>query len=105
MGNIVCRVLDIEVLGPNLRRKEHSFMKQVAILVLFAIMLNGCGTTSNPVQTAAGGTWEAQMLGGEGSSSGFSFTTQFTVGGAGALSISYFQFINESACFPFNGER
>jgi hypothetical protein len=78
-------------------------MKQVAILVLVAIMLNGCGTTSTPVQTAAGGTWEAQMLGGEGSSSGFSFTTQFTVGGAGALSISYFQFINQSQCFPFNG--
>jgi len=87
-------------------------MKQVAILVLVAVMLNGCGSNSTKVQTAASGTWEAQMLGGEGSSSGFSFVAAFTVvGTGGSLNISNFQFINQltnqtlggAPCFPIFG--
>jgi len=81
-------------------------MKAVAILLVAAlIMLNGCGTSSNPTQTAVGGTWSATLLGGDGAASGFSFTTQFTVSGAGgALTISSFQFLTKGACFPVNGD-
>jgi hypothetical protein len=75
-------------------------MKEVAILLLFALLLNGCGTTTN-TQTAAGGTWQSVMSAGE--VTGLTFTTQFTVDSNGDLSISYFQFLNQGACFPING--
>src|SRR5260370_27521167 len=79
-------------------------MKEVAILLLAALLLNGCGSSSSSTttQTAAGNTWQAEMLGGEGTASGFSFITQFTLGGDGTLSISYFQFLNSHStqCFP-----
>src|ERR1700756_3904264 len=80
-------------------------MKQVAIMLLMVLMLNGCGSSTTSTQTAAGGTWQAQMLGGEGTASGFSFITQFTVGGNGTLSVSYFQFLNSNSaqCFPVAG--
>jgi hypothetical protein len=81
-------------------------MKQVAIFMLAALLLNGCGNNATPTQQAAGGIWGAQLLGGEGSASGYSFTTQFTLSGNN-LSISYFQFLNQSTanppCFPVNG--
>jgi len=61
-------------------------MKEVAVLLLAALILNGCSTSSTTsVQTAAGGTWQAEMLGGQGTASGFSFITQFTVGSNGTL--------------------
>jgi len=81
-------------------------MKQVAILLLAALALNGCGSSNTTAtQTAAGGTWEAQMLGGSGPDSGFSFITQFTIGGDGTLSVSSFQFLNQNSaqCFPVSG--
>jgi len=83
-------------------------MKEVAILLLTALLLSGCGGKSNSsttTQTTAGNTWQAEMLGGEGTASGFSFITQFTVGGDGTLSISYFQFLNSNStqCFPVAG--
>ncbi len=80
-------------------------MKEVAILFLVALLLNGCGTSSTATQTAAGGTWQAQMLGGEGPASGFSFITSFSVsGGGGGLTISTFQFLTQPTCFAVNGE-
>jgi hypothetical protein len=82
-------------------------MKEVAILLLVALMLTGCGNSDNPpdVQQASGGTWQSAMLGGEGTASGLSFITQFTVGSAGALSITNFQFLNQvdGGCFPVTG--
>ena len=81
-------------------------MKEVAILLLITLVLNGCGSSSKTtVQTAAGATWQAEMLGGQGTASGFSFITQFTVGSDGTLSISYFQFLNSNStqCFPVSG--
>jgi hypothetical protein len=87
-------------------------MKEVAILLVLVVLLNGCGTNAPTVQSTAGGTWQAQLLGGTGNSSGFSFISQFTVGGAGVLSISSFQFLtqvtngqvpNTPVCFPVNG--
>ena len=75
-------------------------MKEVAILLLVTLMINGCGTTTTATQTAASGLWYADMLGGVGPASGFSFNTQFTVsGGGGALSISSFQFLTRWSLF------
>jgi hypothetical protein len=80
-------------------------MKEVAILLVATLLLNSCGTGSTATQTAAGGTWSATMLGGEGAASGFSFITSFTVGGSGGgLSLSSFQFDTAGPCFPVNGD-
>lgn len=80
-------------------------MKEVAILLLAALMLNGCGSSTPTVQTSAGGQWQAQMSGGQGEASGFSFITQFTVNTDGSLSVSNFQFLthNSTSCFPDTG--
>jgi hypothetical protein len=81
-------------------------MKEVAILLLAALLLNGCSSSTTPTQTAAGGTWQAVMFGGQGADSGYSFITQFTLASSGTLSISYFQFLNSSSsaqCFPVSG--
>ena len=78
-------------------------MKEVAILLLLALLLNGCGTNQTNTQQAAGGVWESQMLGWDGSASGFSFSTQFVVEGNGALDFSSFQFLTSGGCFPVNG--
>ncbi|MFZ1006999.1 MAG: hypothetical protein WAN65_09190 [Candidatus Sulfotelmatobacter sp.] len=78
-------------------------MKEVAILLLVAIMLNGCGSSRPTAQSVTGGVWSASLSGGEGSASGFSFITQFTVDSSGTLSFSRFQFINQGNCFPLDG--
>ena len=78
-------------------------MKEVAVLILVALMLNGCGSSTTTAQTASGGVWQSQMIGGDGAASGFSFITQFSVGGNGALSISSFQFLTSGTCFPVTG--
>jgi hypothetical protein len=78
-------------------------MKEVAILLLVTLMLNGCSSTTTTTQTAAGGVWSADLPGGTGEASGFSFTTQFTVNGNGSLSITFFQFLTNGPCFPVNG--
>ena len=74
-------------------------MKEVAILLLLAVMVNGCGSSS-AVQTPSGSVWQSAMSGGVGTSSGFSFNTQFTVSSNGALSISTFELLNpKTTCF------
>ena len=80
-------------------------MKEVAILLLAALLLNGCSNSTPTVQSASGGTWQSVMVGGEGTASGFTFITQFTVANNGALSVSSFQFLNsippaDGGCFP-----
>jgi outer membrane biogenesis lipoprotein LolB len=75
-------------------------MKEVAILLLVALLLNGCGT-NQAVRQAPGAIWQAQLIGGVGPSSGFSFQTQFTVNSDGTLTIANFQFLNNGSCFPF----
>ncbi len=75
-------------------------MKEVAILLLVALLLNGCGT-NQAVRQAPGAIWQAQLSGGVSPSTGFSFQTQFTVGSDGSLTIANFQFLNNGACFPF----
>jgi hypothetical protein len=65
-------------------------------------MLNGCGSSTTAVQSAAGGIWSAELLGGEAGASGFSFITQFTLSGSN-ISITSFQFDNAGSCFPVSG--
>jgi hypothetical protein len=77
-------------------------MKQVAILLVATLMLSGC-TKQTTVQEAAGAIWQAQLIGGEGQASGFSFNTEFTFNGNGALSFINFEFLNNGACFPYTG--
>ncbi|MFZ0297021.1 MAG: hypothetical protein WAM13_01600 [Candidatus Sulfotelmatobacter sp.] len=71
-------------------------MKHVAILVLLmmTLMLGGCGSTPTSVQTGAGGIWLAELTGGTGEASGFSFITDFTLNGNSTLNITSFQFLN-----------
>lgn len=79
-------------------------MKEVAVLLLVALTLNGCGSSSSTTApTTVKGLWSADLPGGTGPASGFSFTTQFTVNGDGSLSITYFQFLNQGVCFPISG--
>jgi hypothetical protein len=74
-------------------------MKEVAILLLLVLMLNGCGSSANTVQAGAGGIWQAQLYGGSGQGSGFSFITQFTVNSDSSLNITSFQFLTQGTCF------
>jgi hypothetical protein len=82
-------------------------MKEVAVLLLVTFLLNGCGSSSNTTtpSTTPGVTWQAQVLGGSGPDSGYSFITQFTLNSGGTLNITYFQFLNTSSaqCFPVSG--
>jgi hypothetical protein len=80
-------------------------MKEVAVLLLVALMLNGCGSSTHTAQSASGGVWQAQLSGGDGTASGLSFVAQFTVGGNGALSFQNFQFLTQidGGCFPVTG--
>jgi hypothetical protein len=78
-------------------------MKEVAILLLLALLLNGCG--SNPtLQSTAGGIWEATLYGGISDGSGLSFITEFSVNSDGSLTVTSFQFLNlnqsQGSCFP-----
>jgi len=82
-------------------KPEGKFMKAVAILMAAALLLNGC-SNSTTVQEAPGAIWQAQLLGGKGQASGFSFVTQFSFNGNGSLTPGPFQFLtNDSgSCFP-----
>jgi hypothetical protein len=73
-------------------------MKEVAILLLLALMLNGCSGKSSPVEVSSGSVWGTEMVGGIGTSSGFSFVVQFTLSGTN-MSINNFQLDNSDTCF------
>src|ERR1700678_297023 len=77
-------------------------MKEVAILLLLVLMVNGCSNSTPSVQAGVGGTWQAVMYGGSGSVSNPSFVTAFSVDGD-ELQVSAFQFLTQENCFPING--
>jgi hypothetical protein len=87
-------------------------VKQFVLALLVALSLGGCSseTLTQQAQTAAGGVWNAELLGGAGEASGFSFITEFTlnVSGNGSLNVQYFEFLTQhpsSGCdFPLTGE-
>jgi hypothetical protein len=79
-------------------------MKAVAILMAALLLLPGCNNQTT-VQEAPGAIWQAQLLGGKGQESGFSFVTQFTFNGNGSLTPGPFQFLTNdigSSCFPLS---
>jgi hypothetical protein len=83
-------------------------MKQVAILLLMALMLDGCSSNSKTLQSTTTGIFQAVMYGGVGEASGFSFITDFTLNSNDTLNVSFFQFLTENTlnntpCFPING--
>jgi hypothetical protein len=82
-------------------------MRAVVGCLLLALTLwaTGCSNSTTPnAQNDAGGVWQAALTGGSGTSSGFSFVTEFAVSSAGGgLSVSNFQFLNTSGCFPVTG--
>jgi hypothetical protein len=83
-------------------------MKEFAVLLLLALMLNGCGDNHVPnPQVAAGGVWLSEMDGGDGMGSGLSFIAQFTVANNGAMNFTSFQFLTSinPGCFPVTGPR
>ena len=92
-------------IASELKSSGKEFMRQVALLLLVAFSFSSCSTPSvtQQAQSAAGGIWAAEMLGGNGAASGFSFTTEFTLQPDGTLTITYFQFLNSSPCFPVDG--
>ncbi len=71
-------------------------MKQVAILLLMALMLEWLQQHAD-LQSDDERIWQAQMLGGVGPASGFSFNTQFTVNSDATLNVSSFQFLTENS--------
>jgi hypothetical protein len=82
-------------------------MKQVVLLLLVAVSFSACSnpTVTQQAQSAAAGIWSAEVQGGAGEASGFSFTTEFTINSGGGLNITYFQFLNTTNCFPVDGQN
>jgi hypothetical protein len=74
-------------------------MKEVVVLLLLTLGIAGCSSLPTTVQSGTGEIWQSAMSGGLGDSSGFSFITQFTVGGNGALTLSNFELENTDTCF------
>jgi hypothetical protein len=82
-------------------------MKHVAILLLMALMLDGCSSTRT-LQSTTSGIFQAVLFGGVGEASGFSFITQFTLNSDNSLNVLSFQFLTDNnngntPCFPVNG--
>ncbi len=77
-------------------------MKEVAILLLAALTLSGCGNTTTTVQTPTGAVWAAVLTGGSGDDPDPSFNTQFTLN-ANTLDVTYIQFLTQNSCFPVTG--
>jgi hypothetical protein len=83
-------------------------MKEFAVLLLLALILNGCGDNHVPnPQVAAGGVWQSEMDGGDGLGSGLSFIAQFTVANNGAMNFTSFQLLTQidGGCLPVTGPR
>jgi len=77
-------------------------MKEVAILLLTILILNGCSSTNTNASAAAAtasGSWQAEMSGGAGDASGLSFITAFSADASGNMTITNFQFLTEGPCF------
>ena len=79
-------------------------MKEFVILLLLAVMFTSCNSPSS-VQAGVGGIWQANLIGGDGTASGLSFITEFTVNAdSSTLSFSSLQLINNEAnsCIPYS---
>jgi hypothetical protein len=83
-------------------------MKRLAFLIVLALELavGGCGSNTiapSTTNTAANGSWEAELTGGFGQASLLNFVTNFDVQDNGAsniqLAIRSFSFFNQGKCF------
>jgi len=79
-------------------------MKKLVFLMVLALELAICGCGSNTIantvtNTAASGTWEAQLTGGFDQSSLLNFVTAFRIYDTGPLDITGFNFFNGGKCF------
>lgn len=83
-------------------------MRNLAIFVLVAmeLMVMGCGSNNNTTSTTQGttGIWESALIGTGAGVGVFNFTTSFTIGGDGSLSVTYFSFLTTGPCFGLTGE-
>jgi hypothetical protein len=81
-------------------------MKKIAIIGLLALgfFLAGCGSTRPTATTAAGGNWEATLVGPPANQTLFNFITTFSVNSSGALNVSVLNFLTTGPCFPVAGE-
>jgi hypothetical protein len=77
------------------KKIQGKLMKLAVVLLLVTISLSSCSTPTVPQQaeSATGGIWSAELFGGSGPASGFSFTTEFTLNNNTSLTITYFQFL------------
>lgn len=62
------------------------------------MLLPSCGSNRTSGQVAAGGVWQAQLIGGESPASTFSFIVQFTINADSTLNITYFQLVTSGPC-------
>lgn len=77
-------------------------MKEVALLLLITLVLNGCSSNNSNAAVAAStasGSWQAEMSGGIADASGLSFITAFSVDASGNMGITNFQFLTNGTCF------
>ncbi|HLW83566.1 MAG TPA: hypothetical protein VKR60_00045 [Candidatus Sulfotelmatobacter sp.] len=81
-------------------------MKKLATMGLLTLgfFLAGCGATTPPATTTAGGNWEATLVGPPANETVFNFIATFSVNGNGALNVSVLNFITTGPCFPVAGE-
>jgi hypothetical protein len=95
-------------MGNSFQLFTGQFMRNLAILGLVAmeLMVVGCGSSNSTTSTsnAANGIWESALVGSDAGVGVFNFTTSFTVGGSGSLSVTYFSFLTTGPCFPLTGE-
>jgi hypothetical protein len=84
------------------------FMRNLALVGLLALelMVTGCGSSHSTTSTtqSANGIWESALVGSDVGTGVFNFTTTFTVGGDGSLSVTYFSFLTTGPCFPLTGD-
>lgn len=83
-------------------------MRNLAIVAFLALelMVTGCGSSSSSTSSStqsANGIWESALVGSDVGVGVFNFTTSFTVGGGGSLSVSYLSFLTTGPCFPLTG--
>jgi hypothetical protein len=87
---------------------KGQFMRTLAILGLVAmeVMVMGCGSKSSTTSTTqtANGLWESALIGKDAGVGVFNFTTSFTIGGDGTLSVTYFSFLTTGPCFALTGD-
>lgn len=87
---------------------KGQLMRNLAILGLVAmeLIVMGCGSKSSTTSTTSGttGLWESALIGKNAGVGVFNFTTSFTIGGDGTLSVSYFSFLTTGPCFGLTGD-